>query len=245
MTAMRIDVFLTERGLCRSRTEAKNLIEEGKVTVGGKVVAKPSFLVEDDTGAVSVNRESVRFVSRGGLKLDGALKFFSVTPSGRICLDVGASSGGFTDCMLKEGASLVLAVDSGKGQLSEELLSDKRVISYESFNARYMTPSSFDFTPSFAVMDVSFISSTLIIPAVFSVLSGGSDFILLVKPQFEVGRANIGKGGIVKSERAREDALDSVIEFAKGVGFMFVNSTTSPIPGGDGNIEYLVHFRKP
>lgn len=241
---MRIDIFLTEHGFCRSRTEAKTLVEEGRVKIGDSVVTKPSLAVDETCNSVTVDREGVKYASRGGLKLEGALDSFGVDPKTRICLDIGASTGGFTDCLLKRGASLVLAVDSGKGQLRDELLSDGRVISYESFNARYMTKDSFSHMPSLAVMDVSFISSTLIIPAVYSVLDKGADYILLVKPQFEVGRANIGKGGIVKSERARKDALSSVIDFARGVGFEYVNSIISPILGGDGNTEYLVHFRK-
>lgn len=241
---MRIDIYLTEYGFCRSRTEAKELIEARRVKIGDNTVTKPSFAVDESIINVTVDREGVKYASRGGLKLEGALDCFGINPKDRTCLDIGASTGGFTDCLLKRGAALVLAVDSGKGQLREELLSDERVISYESFNARYMTRDSFSHIPSLAVMDVSFISSTLIIPAVYSVLSDDGDYILLVKPQFEVGRANIGKGGIVKSERARKEALSSVIAFARGVGFEYINSTVSPILGGDGNTEYLVHFRK-
>ncbi len=242
---MRLDLFLTARGLCRSRTEAKSLIEAAKVLVDGKAITKPSYDIDESFSCdISLDRSDFKFVSRGGLKLDGALDSFCVDLNGRICLDVGASSGGFTDCLLQRGASLVLAVDSGQGQLNDSLASDERVISYENFNARYMSASSFDYTPTLAVMDVSFISATLIMPAVYSVLPEGADYILLVKPQFEVGRAHIGKGGIVKDKKAREKALVGVVEFGKSIGFTYVNSVVSPIEGGDGNTEYLVHFRK-
>ena len=240
---MRLDVCLYERGLVGSRTDAKNLILKGAVKVGDKTVTKPAFeVVESDE--ITVDTSYKRYVSRGGLKLEAALEAFSVDPTGKSAIDIGASSGGFTDCLLKHGAARVIAVDSGSNQLVASLREDPRVVSIENFNARYMTASDLPFAPELAVMDVSFISATHIVKAVFDCLKSGGEFICLVKPQFEVGRANIGKGGIVKSEKARNDALASVIQFSKNVGFEHLGSINSPIEGGDGNVEFLIHLKK-
>jgi len=240
---MRLDVYLFEKGLARSRTDAKTLISEAYVTVNGNSVTKPSYDVSD-TDEVSVILIGERYASRGALKLEGASFSFDFEISGKRCLDVGASTGGFTDYLLKHGAKSVIAVDSGKGQLVDYLLADERVISIEQFNARYMTPSDLPYVPELAVMDVSFISATCIIPAVYNCIADGADFICLIKPQFEVGRAHIGKGGIVKDESARISALKSVCDFAASVGFTVVKTAVSAIKGGDGNIEYVAHFRK-
>ena len=240
---MRLDLYLSENGYAKSRTEAKNLISDGAVKVSVTVITKPAFEIDGDA-EIEITKESSKYVSRGGYKLEGALSSFEVSPKGKLCIDIGASSGGFTDCLLQNGAVRVIAVDSGTMQLDEALRRDERVVVRENFNARYMTPEDFEFTPSLAVMDVSFISATYIIPAVFSVLSENSDFICLVKPQFEVGRSLLGKGGIVKNEKHREMALNKVIEFAKTQGFEYISYTDSPILGGDGNKEYLVHFKK-
>jgi 23S rRNA (cytidine1920-2'-O)/16S rRNA (cytidine1409-2'-O)-methyltransferase len=240
---MRLDLYLSEKAYAKSRTEAKNLISDGAVKVSGKVITKPAFEVEDGA-LIEITKEASKYVSRGGYKLEGALEAFKISPYGKLCIDVGASSGGFTDCLLQNGAVRVIAVDSGTMQLDESLRRDARVSVRENFNARYMRCEDFDFVPSLAVMDVSFISATYIIPAVFGVLSEESDFICLVKPQFEVGRSLLGKGGIVKNEKHRQMALDKVIEFAKITGFEYISYTDSPILGGDGNKEYLVHFKK-
>ena len=240
---MRIDIFLAENGYAQSRTEAKNLINSGAVTVNGSIVTKPSYDVCGDE-TIAVSRESQKYVSRGGFKLECAIRSFDFLIEGRLALDVGASSGGFTDCLLKNGAKHVLAVDTGYGQLSPMLLQDERVTSIENFNARYMTPSDLPYTPDIAVMDVSFISATYIIPAVYDCLAKDGDFICLIKPQFEVGKSGLGKGGIVKNAKLRDMAVHKVIEFAKSQGFLFIEKIESPISGGDGNIEYLAHFRK-
>lgn len=229
--------------MAASRTEAKAFVESGAVTVNGKVVTKPSFSVLD-TDEVELDRSSKKYASRGGFKLEFALDSFKVCVVGKRCLDIGASSGGFTDCLLLRGAERVIAVDSGSGQMVERLRADGRVEVIENFNARYMKPSDLSFSPSLAVMDVSFISATHIIPAVFECLSLGGEFVCLIKPQFEVGRANIGKGGIVKDEKARMSAVRTVVDFAKRVGFIHLGTVTSPITGTDGNIEYLAYFRK-
>ena len=232
-----------ENNLAESRTEAKNFIISENVFVNGKTITKPAYDV-DENDVVSVNVESKRYVSRGGLKLEAAIEYFKVSPNNKLAIDVGASSGGFTDCLLKNGAEAVVAVDSGSGQMVRSLREDSRVIVIENYNARYMKSEDFPFVPNFAVMDVSFISATLILPALSSCLAPSSDFICLVKPQFEVGRSGLGKGGIVKNDKLRKQAVDKVVLFAKTVGFDCVGVMESPITGGDGNIEFLVHFKK-
>ena len=238
---MRLDLYVFEHGLANSRTDAKKLVIEGAVLLNGVTVTKPAYDVAD-SDEVSVDSSEHRFVSRGGFKLEGALEKFGISVSGALALDVGASSGGFTDCLLQNGANHVIAVDSGSGQMAMSLRADDRVTVIENFNARYMKPEDFEYSPTVVVMDVSFISATCIIPAIFEVSADGADFICLVKPQFEVGRAGVGKGGIVKDERLRKSALDKVVDFAKAIGFEHKASCVSPIKGGDGNIEYLVHF---
>lgn len=240
---MRLDAFLSEVGLCTSRTEAKNFIIDGAVSVNGAVIKKPSFEV-NGTEDISVDRSSKRFVSRGGYKLEGALDYFNISVKGVSAIDVGASSGGFTDCLLKRGAEHVIAVDSGTMQLSQVLRDDPRVTARENYNARYMERSHFERDVDFAVMDVSFISATLIIPAVYNVLSCGGGFVCLIKPQFEVGRSGIGKGGIVKNDSLRRGAIDKVVESARSVGFELCGVMESPIVGGDGNIEFLAYFKR-
>ena len=239
---MRLDVFLSEHGYVNSRTDAKNFIVGGFVRVGGKTVTKPSYDVTDGDTEISVDKTAKKYVSRGGLKLEGAISEFGLDVASRLAVDIGASSGGFTDCLLKHGACHVIAVDSGTNQLSPILRADSRVTVLENFNARYMTPSDFGYEPNLAVMDVSFISATLIFPALHNVLSDGADFVCLIKPQFEVGREHIGKGGIVKSEDERQSAVKKVISSAKAVGFEYITHTHSPILGGDGNTEYIAHF---
>ena len=238
---MRLDLYIFEHGLANSRTVAKKLVIEGAVSVNGVTVTKPAYDVAD-SDEVLVDSSEHRFVSRGGFKLEGALEKFGISVNGALALDVGASSGGFTDCLLQNGANRVIAVDSGSGQMAMSLRADNRVTVVENYNARYMKPEDFEYSPTVVVMDVSFISATCIIPAIFEVAANGADFICLVKPQFEVGRAGVGKGGIVKDERLRKAALEKVIESAIAVGFEYKSSRLSPIKGGDGNVEYLVHF---
>ena len=240
---MRLDVYLCENGLVASRTEAKRFIIAEAVTVNGSIVTKPAFDVSPES-TINIDKSSKKYVSRGGIKLEAALNSFDLTPEGKLAMDIGASSGGFTDCLLKNGAKHVIAVDSGTLQLVSSLREDPRVTSVENYNARYMNSCDFKYAPNFAVMDVSFISATYIIKPLYDILADKADFICLVKPQFEVGRSNIGKGGIVKSEKARRDALNSVIMYAKSIGFEYVSHIVSPILGGDGNEEYLAHFVK-
>ena len=240
---MRLDLYLADNRLVDSRTDAKGFILKGAVTVNGKVVTKPSFDVIGNED-IAVDKSSKKFVSRGGLKLEAALDAFSVNVCGAYAIDIGASSGGFTDCLLKRGASKVIAVDSGYGQIVDTLRNDPRVTVIENYNARYMDHSDFEYAPNLAVMDVSFISAKLIFPSVEKILTPGADYICLIKPQFEVGKAGLNKKGIVKNDALRTAAVNDVIEFACVCGFEYVNMITSPILGGDGNVEFLAHFRK-
>ncbi len=243
---MRLDVFLVGAGLVKSRTEASRLIEEGAVTVCGTVRSKPSFSIDENTPAdfLEIRRDAHPYVSRGGEKLKAALDSFSLSPAGCVALDIGASSGGFTDCLLRYGASLVYAVDVGHGQLAPSLLEDSRVISMEHCNARYLKHEDFPTPPNFAVMDVSFISATLLFPKIAELLPKGGAFISLVKPQFEVGRSGLGKGGIVRDEHLRREALCRVLASAEAVGLSHLGTMDSPILGGDGNHEFLAAFIK-
>ncbi len=241
---MRLDLLLCRRGLTLSRTEAKGFIESGAVKVSGKVIKKPSFDVPEDMTDIEVDKSSKKYASRAGLKLEWALEKFGISAEGAMALDIGASSGGFTDCLLQRGAEHIISVDSGCGQLVPYLREDARVTVIENYNARYMAKDDFEYTPNLCVMDVSFISATYIIPAIADVISDGGIFICLIKPQFEVGKAALGKGGIVKKEKDRKLAIDKVISSAEAFGFYFEGLTDSPIQGGDGNIEYLAYFRK-
>ena len=241
---MRLDLYLFSNGLAKSRTEAKGFITDGAVSVNGKTVQKPSLDIDPDFDSVTVREGLNPFVSRGGFKLAEALRAFKVSALGKKCLDIGASSGGFTDCLLQSGAQRVVAVDSGKDQLAQALRTDSRVSVIEGYNARYMKASDFDCLPELAVMDVSFISATYIIPSLGGILPAGADFICLIKPQFEVGRSAVGKGGIVKDEKERARAVERVVQCAELCGFTKCGVIQSPIRGGDGNIEYLAHFKK-
>ncbi len=239
---MRIDVYLTEKSYCESRNKAARLILEGKVLLDGKIVDKPSSDVSDGEHTVEIT-ESERFVGRGGLKIEAALERFALDVSGKRCIDVGASTGGFTDCLLQRGAAHVCAVDSGRRQLHAALREDIRVSSVEGYNARSLNAKEFGLF-DVAVMDVSFISQTLIHPALAGVLRDEASFISLIKPQFEAGKGALGKNGIVKSPRDREGAILRVIESAALYGFDTVGVMRSPIEGGDGNREYLACFVK-
>ncbi len=241
---MRIDVYLASSGIASSRTEAQRFINEGAVSVDGKTVTKASFDVSGVEDKIFVDKSKKQYVSRGGIKLKGAISEFSIDCKGRSCIDIGASSGGFTDCLLQEGADHVIALDSGSGQLVDSIRKDKRVTVIENYNARYMKPEDFEYKPDLAVMDVSFISATYIMESLYNVLSDSSDFICLIKPQFEVGRSGLGKGGIVKDDKIRSSAVKKVLDFAESVGFGIKSVVQSPIKGGDGNVEFLAHFVK-
>ncbi len=241
---MRFDVYLIENGYVTGRTRAKNLIETGCVSLDGKTVTKPSFDVSSGEHAVSV-RDELPYVSRGGLKLAAALEAFEISASGACALDIGASTGGFTDCLLQAGAESVCAVDAGVGQLAASLQSDARVRSYEHLNARDLTPQMLDGAVfDLIVMDVSFISATYILPRFPDLLCDGGHAVVLVKPQFEVGRAMVGKGGIVKDRKAHRFAVERVSDAALTCGLLPRGLIASPIEGGDGNREFLLHLQK-
>lgn len=238
---MRLDRYLTEQGLTDSREKAKKLILAGLVSVDGRVVKKPA---EEILGqSVELLGDPFRYVGRGGEKLQAAISLFSLDPVGKRALDIGASTGGFTDCLLQHGAALVVALDTGVGQLHEKLRDDARVINLEKYNARDLRPEDVG-EVSLVVMDVSFISATYILPRVAEVLNVGGEFVCLIKPQFEAGRAALNKQGVVKKEQDKIFAIRRVLEHAAQVGLQIVGLAPSPIVGGDGNEEFLAYFRR-
>ena len=240
----RLDSALAERGLAASRTVAQALVIEGKVRVNGQVAAKASQMV-DDGDSVEVEAPP-RFVSRGGEKLEGAFAAFpGWTVEGHVCLDVGSSTGGFTDCLLQHGARRVMAVDVGTNQLAWKLRSDSRVWVRENFNARYMAATDLPERPTRAVTDVSFISLRLILPPMVEVLLPGGEMVSLIKPQFEAGRG-MAPGGVVTDPAVRKDVVDGISEFGRGsLGLFLLGVAESPIRGRDkGNVEYLAWWRK-
>ena len=235
---MRADAALAARGLAPSRERGRALIEAGLATVNGQPIDKPSRrVIEADL--LAVIGDTHPYVSRGGLKLEKALRAFEVDVNGRVCVDVGASTGGFTDVLLRNGARHVFAVDVGTAQLHESLRGDPRVTSMERVNARGLTRSMFDDSPTLAVMDVSFISIKLILPALFDLLGSDGRVISLVKPQFEAGRRRIGKNGIVSKAETHRDVLKELVEFTPSLGWRVRGLEFSPIAGGDGNLEFL------
>jgi len=244
---VRLDQLLVDRGLVESRSRAQALLIGGRVRVGdgdaARLDRKPGDLVDPATTLDVVAPEP--YVSRGGHKLAAALDAFGIDPADRICLDVGASTGGFTDVLLQRGASRVYALDVGRGQLAEALRRDPRVISLERVNARELRADSLADRISLAVIDVSFISLRLVLPALPPLAKPRAPVVALVKPQFEVGRADVGKGGIVRDEAARAQAVADVAAAARGLGFAVLGETTSPITGGKGNVEFLLHLRAP
>ena len=241
---MRIDLYLTEAGYTQSRKKAQDLIAAGAVTVDGAVVRKPSALINEAMEHEVVIEQVFRYVSRGGMKLEAALDAFHISVNRKRAVDVGASTGGFTDCLLKRGASHVVAVDAGIGQLHESLRADPRVTVIEHFNARELNSEITGGLCDVAVADVSFISQTYIIPPIASVLSPNGIFVSLIKPQFEAGRQALGKNGVVTSAAYRFLAAKRVITSAEENGFDCVGLIPSPIEGGDGNKEYLAYFIK-
>lgn len=239
---MRADAALAARGLAPSRERARALIEAGLATVNGATIDKPSRRVsEGDVLAVTGNTHP--YVSRGGLKLEKALQVFDVNASGLVCVDVGASTGGFTDVLLRNGARHVYAVDVGTAQLHPSLRADPRVTCMEQVNARAMERAMFPEAPTLAVMDVSFISIRLILPALFELLGPDGRVISLVKPQFEAGRQRVGKGGIVSKAATHRDVLKEIVDFAPTLGWRVAGLDFSPITGGDGNVEFLADIK--
>lgn len=238
---VRLDQLLVTRGMAMSRTRARAAILEGKIQVNGEVQLKPGFAV--DPGAdIRLIEPLMPFVSRGALKLQRALDTFNIKVKGQVALDVGASTGGFTQVLLVQGARLVYAVDVGTGQLHPSLRGDPRVVSLEGVHVREMDPGSLLPSPTLVVIDVSFISLKLVLPSIVRLVPLGADVIALVKPQFEVGPRGIGKGGIVKDPSLREQAVCDVIKEAERLGFRCAGHAESPITGGDGNQEFLLYL---
>lgn len=234
----RLDVALVARGLVETRAKAQSLIMARRILVNERFVDKPGTSVRPDD-ALRVTELEHPWVGRGGIKLAHALQHFHLDVRGKTCVDVGASTGGFTDVLLKNGAARVYSIDVGYGQLDASLRSDPRVVNREKVNARFLEASDFAEPIGFVSIDVSFISLRLILPAVAKFLHG--DLIALIKPQFEVGRSDVGKGGIVRDEAKRQAAVQSVVDFAREVGFEVEGVTESPVKGAEGNVEYLMH----
>ena len=235
---IRLDVLVTERGLCESRQKAQATIMAGLVFVDGQRSDKPGTPVAEDA-SVEVRGHALRYVSRGGLKLEKAMQTFPITLEGKVCADIGASTGGFTDCMLQNGAAKVYAVDVGYGQLDWKLRSDARVVCLERTNARYLSTEQIPEALDFASIDVSFISLKLIFPALYALLCEGGEVASLIKPQFEAGREKVGKKGVVRDPDVHLEVLENFLTHAKDSGFTVLDITFSPIRGPEGNIEYL------
>ena len=242
-TGTRIDVLLVELGLAQSREKARALIMAGAVFADERRVDKPGEVIKCEQH-VRVKNDALPFVSRGGLKLQRAVERFGLNLDGRVAADIGASTGGFTDCMLQHGAAKVFAIDVGYGQLDWTLRNDPRVAVLERTNARYMAPDWFGPLPSFASIDVSFISLGLILPPLFHCLIDEGEVVALVKPQFEAGRDKVGKNGVVRSEEVHLSVLRNIVVMAHGVGFSVLGADYSPITGPKGNIEFLLYLKK-
>lgn len=245
MSKERVDVLAYKQGLFETREKAKRAVMAGLVVaaVNGERYDKPGEKI-DETIQLKIKGEALQYVSRGGLKLEKALQVFALSVEGKTTLDIGASTGGFTDVMLQNGASLVYAVDVGTNQLAWKIRQDKRVVSMEQFNFRYASPADFTHTPQFASIDVSFISLSLILPALKAILDDGGEVVALIKPQFEAGREQIGKNGIIKDKAVHHTVLDNVLEMAVEIGFSVKALDFSPIQGGHGNIEFLAYLKK-
>lgn len=239
----RLDHYLYKNGYCRSRSLGAKLIRAGYVFVNGEECRKPSLEIGEEDRVEIRENPLDRYVSRGGLKLEEALKEFGVSPQGLVCADIGASTGGFTDCLLQHGAAKVYAVDSGTAQLHPSLRQNSCVVSLENTNARFLDERTVPPCP-LVVMDVSFISQSLLYPAVSRILSPQGRFISLIKPQFEVGREYVGSGGIVRQEKARLDCIERLKQEGEKHGLLMQKVIPSPITGGDGNEEYLALFYK-
>ena len=242
MKKQRLDQLVFELGFTESRERAKTTIMSGLVFVNGQRVDKPGTAV-DPEAKIEVHGDALPFVSRGGFKLDKALKVFPVDPSGKVCIDCGASTGGFTDVLLQHGAAKVYAVDVGYGQLAWKLRTDERVVNLERCNLRYIGPEQIPEPIDLAVMDVSFISIRLVLPAVKQLLKPGADYICLIKPQFEAGREEVGKKGVVRDEQVHIRVVKEILSFAPGIGLSVMGLDYSPIKGPEGNIEYICHLK--
>ena len=243
MSKERLDVLLVNRGLAESREKAKAIIMSGNVYVEGQKEDKAGSTFVD-TANIEVRGNTLKYVSRGGLKLEKAMENFDVTIEGKVCMDVGSSTGGFTDCMLQNGAVKVYSVDVGHGQLAWKLRNDERVVCMEKTNIRYVTPEDVADKIDFSSIDVSFISLTKVLLPVKNLLTDDGQIVCLIKPQFEAGREKVGKHGVVRDKAVHEEVIQMVIDYAISIGFEILNLEFSPVKGPEGNIEYLLHLQK-
>ena len=244
MTKIRLDVYLTQKGMTQSRERAKALIMAGQVYIKNQKCDKAGTLIDESATAVEIRGDQLKYVSRGGLKLEKALTLFPIDLAGKTAMDIGASTGGFTDCMLQNGAAKVFAVDVGYGQFAWSLRQDKRVVNMERTNIRYVTPEDIGEPLDFASIDVSFISLKLVLPVAYQLLKTGGEITALIKPQFEAGKGQVGKKGVVRDKNVHFDVLRSVLSFAEDSGFAVCGLTFSPVKGPEGNIEYLAYLVK-
>ncbi len=239
----RLDVMLVNRGLATSREKAKAIIMSGIVFVDGQREDKAGSTFDEKVN-IEVKGATLKYVSRGGLKLEKAMSHFDIALDGKVCMDVGSSTGGFTDCMLQNGAVKVYAVDVGHGQLDWKLRNDERVVCMEKTNIRYVTPDQIEEAPAFVSIDVSFISLTKVLGPVKELMTENGEIVCLIKPQFEAGREKVGKKGVVRDRKVHEEVIHMVMDFASSIGFVLCNLEFSPIKGPEGNIEYLLHLSK-
>ena len=237
----RLDVLLTEQGYADSRTKAQAIIMAGQVYVDGQKADKPGVSYEE-TVSIEVRGQSCPYVSRGGLKLEKALRDFGVKPEGFVCSDSGASTGGFTDCLLQKGAKKVFAIDVGYGQLDWKIRSDPRVVVMERTNIRFVTPEQLGEPLDLSVVDVSFISLKLVLPVIKTLLRENGQVLCLIKPQFEAGKEKVGKKGVVRDPETHKEVLDDFVTLAKSLEFTILGLTFSPVKGPEGNIEFLGHL---
>ncbi len=239
----RLDVLLVKRNLAESREKAKAIIMSGNVFVDGEREDKAGSSFPEDV-QIEVKGHTLPYVSRGGLKLEKALASFDVTVEGKVCTDVGSSTGGFTDCMLQNGAVKVFAIDVGRGQLDWKLRQDERVVCMEKTNIRYVTPEDIGEPVDFSSIDVSFISLTKVLEPIRNYLTPDGEIVALIKPQFEAGREKVGKKGVVRERSTHHEVIEKVASYANSIGFEILNIDFSPIKGPEGNIEYLIHLKK-
>ena len=239
----RIDVFLVENNYFDSREKAKRAIMAGMIYVNGNIMDKPGSTVSDDAD-VKIKGNSLKYVSRGGLKLEKAVEEFDLSLAEMICMDIGASTGGFTDCMLQNGAKKVYSVDVGYGQLDWKLRNDSRVINMERTNIRYVTEKDVNDMMDFISIDVAFISLKLVLPVAYSLMKEGGEIVFLIKPQFEAGREKVKKNGVIKDQEVHVDVVNEILTFASSLGLQYKNVSFSPIKGPKGNIEFLGYFKK-
>lgn len=243
MAKQRLDIFLTEQGLVASRSMAQSMIMAGEVYVNGQKASKAGEMVNGDE-MVELRGKSLKYVSRGGLKLDKAMAVFPINLTQTVCMDIGASTGGFTDCMLQNGATKVYAVDVGYGQLAWKLRQDERVINLERTNIRYVTEEDIPEPVDFFSVDVSFISLKLVLPVAYRLLKDEGHGVCLIKPQFEAGKDKVGKKGVVRDKAVHTEVIEHVLDFTREIGFRVLGLDFSPVKGPEGNIEYLMFLGK-